>query len=76
MQLADQCLCFCHTDGTIALLPKSEISTLKPSSVAVQPGLGQTCTETPKTGFVVTRIILVRLNGMLRLTRFFSGHTG
>ena len=25
---ADQCLCFCYTDSTISLLPKSEISSL------------------------------------------------
>ena len=25
---ADQCLCFCFTDSTIPLLPKSEISSL------------------------------------------------
>ena len=36
---ADQRLCFCYTDSTILLLPKSEISSFKPSSVAVQPGL-------------------------------------
>ena len=31
-------LCFRHTDSTIPLLPKSEISSLQPSSVAVLPG--------------------------------------
>ena len=36
---ADQPLCFPYTDSTIPLLPKSEISSLWPSSVAVQPGL-------------------------------------
>ena len=36
---ADQRLCFRYTDSTIPLLPKSEISSLWPSSVAVQPGL-------------------------------------
>ena len=35
---ADQRLCFRYIDGTIPLLSKSEISSLKPSSVAVQPG--------------------------------------
>ena len=30
---ADQRLCFRYTDSTIPLLPKSEISSLKPSSV-------------------------------------------
>ena len=36
---ADQRLCFRYTDSTIPLLSKSEISSLLPSSVAVQPGL-------------------------------------
>ena len=31
----DQRLCFRYTDSTIPLLPKSEISSLQPSSVAV-----------------------------------------
>ena len=33
---ADQRLCFPYMDSTIPLLPKSEISSLYPSSVAVQ----------------------------------------
>ena len=48
---ADQRLCFRHTDSTIPLLPKSEISSLLPSSVVVQPGLCRTWSETPTTGF-------------------------
>ena len=36
---ADQCLCFCNIDGTIPLVPKSEISSLLPSSLAIQPSL-------------------------------------
>ena len=36
---ADQRLCFRYIDSTIPLLSKSEISSLQPSSVAVQPGL-------------------------------------
>ena len=48
---------FCYTDSTIPLLPKSEISSLQPSSVAVQPGLCRTRLETPKTGFLTTRLI-------------------
>ena len=36
---ADQRLCFRYLDSTIALLPISEILSLQPSSVAVQPGL-------------------------------------
>ena len=55
---ADQRLCFRHLDSTIPLLSKSEISSLKPSSVAVQPGLCRTWSETPKTGFLTSRLIL------------------
>ena len=43
---ADQRLCLRYIDGTIPLLFKSEISSRKPSSVAVQPGLCQTRLET------------------------------
>ena len=43
---ADQRLCFCYIDSIIPLIPKSEISNLKPSSVAVQPGLCRTRSET------------------------------
>ena len=43
---ADQRLSFSYTDSTIPLLPKSEILSLKPSSVAVQPGLCRTRSET------------------------------
>ena len=55
---ADQHLCFHHTDSTVPLLPKSEISSLLSSSVPVQPGLCQTWSETPKTGFLITRLKL------------------
>ena len=54
---ADQRLCFRYTDSTIYLLPKYEISSLQPSSVAVQPGLCRTWSETPKTGFLTTRLM-------------------
>ena len=53
---ADQHLCFRYTGSTIPLLPKSEISSLKLSSVVVQPGLCQIWSETPKTGFLTTRL--------------------
>ena len=43
---ADQRLCFRYTDSTIPLLSISKISSLCPSSVLVQPGLCQTCSET------------------------------
>ena len=49
---ADQRLCFRYTDTTIPLLCISEISSLLPSSVTVQPGLCLTWSETPKTGFL------------------------
>ena len=42
---ADQRLCFRYTDSTIPLLSKSEISSLQPSSAAVQPGLCRTWSE-------------------------------
>ena len=53
---ADQRLCFRYTDSTISLLSKSEISSLESSSVAVQPGLCRTWSDTPKTGFLTTRL--------------------
>ena len=53
---ADQRLCFRYTDSTIPLLPKSGISSLQLSSVTVQPGLCRTWSETPKTGFLRTRL--------------------
>ena len=55
---ADQRLCFRYTDSTIPLLPLSEISSLLPSSVAVQPGLCRTWSELPKTGFLTTKLNL------------------
>ena len=39
---ADRRLCFRYTDSTIPLLPIYEITSLQPSSVAVQPGLCRT----------------------------------
>ena len=49
---ADQRLCFRYIASTIPLLPKYKISSLYPSSVAVQPGLCRTWSKTPKTGFL------------------------
>ena len=54
---ADQRLCFRYTDSIIPLLSKSEISSVQPSSVVVQPGLCGTRSETLKTGFLTTRLI-------------------
>ena len=61
---ADQRLCFRYMDSTIPLLPNSEISSLYPSSVAVQPGLCRTRSETPKTGFLTTRLIYSMLSNI------------
>ena len=54
---AGQRLCFRYSDCTNPLLPKCKISSLCPSSVAVQSDLCQTWSETPKTGFDVTGLI-------------------
>ena len=54
---ADQRLRFRHIDSTIPLLPQSKISSLWPSSVSVQSVLCRTWSETPKTGFLATRLI-------------------
>ena len=53
---ADQRICFRNMVRTIHLLPIFEISSLFPSSVAEQPGLCWTWSETPKTGFLMTRL--------------------
>ena len=58
---ADQRLCFDYKDSTIPLLPKSEISSLQPSRVAVQPGV------TLRTGF-----LMAWLNLFTRQTFKFS----
>ena len=58
---ADQRLCFRYIDSTIPLLRTYEISSPLPSSVTVQPGLCQTWSETLKTGFPITRLILYTL---------------
>ena len=57
---AIMCLCFryIHVDSTIPLPPKSEISTIYPSSVVVQPGLCRTWSETPETDFLMTHVIM------------------
>ena len=60
---ADQRLCFRYIDSAIPLLSKSEISSLYPSSMAVQPGLCRTRSETQKTGFLRTRLISYMIKG-------------
>ena len=56
---ADQRPYFRYTDGIIPLLPIYEFSSFKPSCVVVhvQPGLCEVWSETPKTGFLRTRLI-------------------
>ena len=60
---ADRRLCSRCTDRTIPLLSESKLLSLWPSSGAVQPGLCRTWSETPKTGFLETRLMY----GLLRL---------
>ena len=55
---ADQHLCFRYIDRPIPLLSESKISSLLPASVVTQPGLCRTWSETPKTGFLTTRLKL------------------
>ena len=55
---ADQRLCFRYSDSTIPLLLKSEISSFWLFSERVQAGLCRTWSETPKTGFLASRLIL------------------
>ena len=43
-------------DSIIPLVSTSEISSLNLASVAVQAGLGFTGSQTPKTGFLMTRL--------------------
>ena len=53
---ADQRLCFRYTDSTLSLLIKSEISSFYAASGTVHVGLCQTWLETPKTGFLASRL--------------------
>ena len=69
---ADQRLCFRYTDSTIPLLPKSEISSFKPSSVAVQSGLCRTWSETPKISFLTARLIFELLHDKMNNVSFAS----
>ena len=55
----NQGLCFQNIDSTIPLLHKSKISRLYSHHLVVQSGLCWTWSETPKTGFLVMRLIRV-----------------
>ena len=50
-------LCFRNIDSTIPLLRKSEISSLQPSSVVVQPDLCRSWMETLETSFLMKQLI-------------------
>ena len=54
---ANQRLCFRYTDSTLSLI-KSEISSFCAASGTVHVGLCQTWLETPKTGFLASRLKL------------------
>ena len=54
---ADQRLCFRLTDSTSSLLPKYEFLSINPYSVSVWTDLCRTVSETPKTNFLMTRLI-------------------
>ena len=54
---ADQPLYFQYIDSTIPLFTKFKISSLELSSVVEQSDLCRTWSETPKTGFLTTRLI-------------------
>ena len=56
---ADQRLCFHYTDSTIPLLVRFEISSFWSSSETVQVGSCQTWSETPMTGFLMSRLSLL-----------------
>ena len=53
---ADQCLWFRNFDSIIHLFPKSQISSLLLSPVAVQSGLSWAWLETVKTGFLKAQL--------------------
>ena len=56
---------FRYVDSTIPLLSKSEISSLQPSSVVVQPGLCQSRSETRMLVFSQRGSFMSRINFML-----------
>ena len=66
---ADQRLCFRFIGSAIPLLSKSEISSLYPSSVAAQPGLCRTRSETRMLVFS-RRGSFMCYQSMLRIARF------
>ena len=59
---ADQRLYFRYVDSTIPLLSKSEISSLQPFSVAVQPALCQTWSESTLLFFSNDHLIVLSVD--------------
>ena len=55
---SDQRLCFRCLDSIVPLVSISEISRLYLASVAEQAGMHLPRSQTPKTGFLATRLIL------------------
>ena len=55
---ADQRLCFRYINNSIHLLSKPKFSSLKTSSVAVQPSLCQKWSGISKTDFLTKQLIL------------------
>ena len=53
---ADQHFCFRYSDSAIPLLVKSGNSSFYPTSMTAQTGLCQTWSETPKIGFLASRL--------------------
>ena len=53
---ADQHLCFCYPDSTIPPLVIPKMLRFQHHSVAAQPGLCKTWSETPKTGFLASQL--------------------
>ena len=51
------------------------ISSFQLVSVAEQAGLSVTCSQTPKTGFLVTRLKYTVLTCTVDITFFLTGHS-
>ena len=70
---ADQRFCFRYMDSTIPLLPKSEISSLLPSPMAVQPGLCWTSRKHLRTKvtpvYIATHFVIIEDWAILETTK-------
>ena len=69
---SDQRLCFHCLDSVILLVSISEISSLYLTAVAAQAGLCLLCSQTPKTGFLMTRLILYIATTAVTLSRHLT----